>query len=632
MKTDSTAQRHRLKSHQSSKTLNPTPPNVLRVISLEALTDENSESDSESDTESESDAETGTRVIEDCRRKKLAPSICKGKLELRLDEYGRSLIQCQFRTNTNRSHLILRTLDEFDLPYLRALLENDSPKLHEIEELARQFGYGPRAPCSFTASPSAQKELCPHWHRLGTGKLARGVLQRPQNNCETKFDIYTPYDLVDCPRIVIICRNPHSHRDPHPVKTPPPLLEIFRTLLLELDWKLADMTPRKLMLDSGFIGSLRRALGWSRPFDPPLAALHPSLGNLDHVRRYIDELRCFLFPDGTGFEGAKLLAAQHRELPEDEQYVRCAETHTIEDGKTFQLVICMLKSMSDFLMRAKTLSLDTAFRRLNGKWQEFEMETWELKHMKSFTTSQSAQAHLILFTRIFEIAAADTGIPCRFRHIHGKGFELWITDSHKGQALGAGMFCERLSATLGDVYCPMEPTKLLRLLDPYEHLRRFLRFCTVHYKRNINELKPYTTQKVRNPMLSLSSSQVHPNLEGAFAMIEGGGRKAKAWLKDKRIGSKFALPAIYQPASLIPLELWKSAPSTTNGNEQAHRNINRDGVNLTILGGIMRGMQYDARAMEALQLHSTQGIYIRDQTATHFRRLQRSLNRHGEIH
>ncbi|KAK6988958.1 hypothetical protein R3P38DRAFT_2471187, partial [Favolaschia claudopus] len=148
-------------------------------------------------------------------------------------------------------------------------------------------------------------------------------------------------------------------------------------------------------------------------------------------------------------------------------------------------------------------------------------------------------------------------------------------------------------------------------------------------KRNINELKPYTTQKVRNAMLSLSSSQPHPDLEGAFAVIERGGRKSKAWLKDKRIGSKFALAAMYQPASLIPLELWKSAPSTTNGNEQAHRNINRDGVNLTILGGIMRGMQYDARAMEALQLHSAQGIYVRDQTATHFRRLQRSLNRHG---
>ncbi|KAJ7769144.1 hypothetical protein DFH07DRAFT_769047 [Mycena maculata] len=194
----------------------------------------------------------------------------------------------------------------------------------------------------------------------------------------------------------------------------------------------------------------------------------------------------------------KLLAAQHRKLPEDEQYVRCAEKHTLEDGTIFYLVI--------------------SFKRLSGRWQEFEMETWELDRMKSvigtraFTTSQSAAAHLILFTRIFEIVFEDTGVSCRFRHIHGEGFELWITDAHKGQAL------------------------------------------------------------------------VHPDLDGAFRIIENGGHEAKAWLKDKQVRSKFALPALYQPASLIPLEIWKSAPSTTNRNEQAHRNINRDGVNLTMLG------------------------------------------------
>ncbi|KAJ7631405.1 hypothetical protein DFH06DRAFT_1439242 [Mycena polygramma] len=598
-------------------------------------------SDSGSDSE-DSDTQAGTRIIKDCRRRKSSRSVCKGKLELRLNEYGRSFVQCEHRNQTDKAHLILRTLDEFDIPYLRALLENDTRAIDAREESARQFGYGPRVPCSFSAPPSAQKQLCPYWHRQ-SGKLARGVLERWRGNCPATLDLYTPYDLSGCPYVVVVCRHPHSHPPPDPVKTPPPLLEIFRSLLLELDWKLADATPRKLMLDSGFMAGLRRNLGWTKPFDPPLAALHPSFGNLDHVRRYIDELRQVLFPEGTGFEGAELLAAQHRELPEEEQYVRCAEKHTIENGKTFYLVICMLRSMSALLMRSKKLSLDTAFKRLNGKWQEFEMETWELNQMKSvigtraFTTSQSAQAHLILFTRIFEIAYADTGVPCRFRHIHGEGFELWITDAHKGQAVGAGKFCQKLSAEVGDAYCPMEPTRLLRSLSPCDHLRRFLRFCTTHNMRNIDKIRAYITPEVRNAMISLSSSQVHPDLEGAFRIIEAGGRKAKvsfsvAWLKDKRSGSPFALPALYQPLSLIPLEIWKSAPSTTNGNEQAHRNINRDGVNLTMLGAIMRGMQYDARAMGALELHSSQGIYARDQTATHFRRLQRSHNRHGDLY
>ncbi|KAJ7920959.1 hypothetical protein B0H13DRAFT_2230669 [Mycena leptocephala] len=565
--------------------------------------DPDSDSDSESDKESDAEeTDSHTNIIRDSRRKKSSHSFCKGKLELRHDEYGRAFVQCEHRTTTDRAHLILRTLDEFDIPYLRALLKNDAVAIDEHENLARQLGYGPRILCFFT-----------HWHRQ-SGTLAR---------------------------VVVICRNPHSHPNPHTVKTPPPLLEVFRTLLLDLDWKLADATPRKLMLDSGFMSGFRRALGWSRPFDPPLDALHASLGNLDHIRRYIDELRHVLFPEGTGFEGAQLLAAQHRELPEDEQYVRCAEKHTLKDGKIFYLVICMLRSMSALLMRSKKLSLDTAFKRLNGKWQEFEMETTELERMKckgvhsyrihlcslvdgtrAFTTSQSAEAHVILFTRVFQIAFEDTGVPCRFRHIHGDGFELWIADAHKGQAL-------EIMCRTGRCLLPLEPTQLLRRLNPYDHLRRCFRLCTTHDTRNIDKLKPHITQKVRNAMLSLSSSQVHPNLEEAFRVIEGGGRKAKAWFKDKQVGSKFALPALYQPASLIPLEIWKSAPSTTNGNEQAHRNINRDGVNLTMLGGIMRGMQYDARAMGTLELHSSQGIYSRDQTATHFRRLQRSLNRYA---
>ncbi|KAF7333761.1 hypothetical protein MVEN_02332800 [Mycena venus] len=487
-------------------------------------------SDSESDSHSESESETRTNIPRDSRRKKTSNLSCKGKLELRLDEYGRVFVQCEHRKKNDRAHLILRTLDEFNISYLRALLENDSQTITEFEELARQSGYGPLVPCVFSAPPSARKDLCPYWHHQ-SGKLARGVLQRERGNSRRR-----------------------------------------------------DTAKTRARL--GIYEELPPRLGWNKPFDPSLSALHPSLGNLDHVRRYIDELRHVLFPEGTGFEGAQLLAAQHQKLPEGEQYVRCAEKHTLEDGTIFYLVI--------------------SFKRLSGKWQEFEMETWELDRMKSvigtraFTASQSAEAHLILFTRIFEIAFEDTGVSCRFRHIHGEGFELWITDAHKGQALGVGQFCQKLCAELGDVYCPLEPTRLLRTLDPYDHLRRCLRFCTTHNKHNIHKLKPYTTQKVRNAILSLSSSQVHPDLDGAFRIVENGGRRAKAWLKDKQVGSKFALPALYQPASLIPLEIWKSAPSTMNGNEQAHRNINRDGVNLTMLGAIMRVL-VQTRIVEALE-------------------------------
>lgn len=55
---------------------------------------------------------------------------------------------------------------------------------------------------------------------------------------------------------------------------------------------------------------------------------------------------------------------------------------------------------------------------------------------RAFTTSQSADAHVILFRRIFSIAEQDTGVPVRFFHIHGTGIESVIADGHRGQALG----------------------------------------------------------------------------------------------------------------------------------------------------------------------------------------------------
>lgn len=55
---------------------------------------------------------------------------------------------------------------------------------------------------------------------------------------------------------------------------------------------------------------------------------------------------------------------------------------------------------------------------------------------RAFTTSQSAEAHFILFTRIFHFAGLDTNLAPRFRHIHSHGCSVWMADAHKGQALG----------------------------------------------------------------------------------------------------------------------------------------------------------------------------------------------------
>ncbi|KAF8187531.1 hypothetical protein BJ912DRAFT_926768 [Pholiota molesta] len=444
-----------------------------------------------------------------------------------------------------------------------ALLGADNEVISLFENEAKLLGYGPLVPCTYMASASAQKALCPYWHRFSSNQLRRGSMKRCLDEgtkaCQATFSIFEPNNLSACPFILIICKGPHTHVNPFPVKTPPSIYMIFSSLLLNMGWRLADATPRNIMLDSGFMKGLRQHLAWMDDCrEPVLSDLHPSLGNSDHVRRYINSLRVKLFPRGTGFEGAQLLVDQQLLGPEELQY--------------------NFSSLSACL---------TQYSSTSGRSLRLKRGTW--------IGCDSAEAHLILFTRIFEIAERDTGSHVQFKHIHGDGFLTWIADAHMGQAL---QLCMEL-----DGYCSLEtPFCRLSTLSPYDHLRRFFRQCIAHFKRKIQELGSHISPEVKAAMLSLASAEPHPDLDGAFKIIENGGPKAKAWLKDKRVTNKFALAGLCQPLSLIPLDVWKASPSTTNGNEQSHRNINRDGVNLTILGGIMLGMQYDFRATASREL------------------------------
>ncbi|KAF8499346.1 hypothetical protein JB92DRAFT_3124993 [Gautieria morchelliformis] len=82
----------------------------------------------------------------------------------------------------------------------------------------------------------------------------------------------------------------------------------------------------------------------------------------------------------------------------------------------------------------------------------------------------------------------------------------------------------------------------------------------------------------------------------------------------------------------IPLAIWQACPSTSNGNEQAHRNVNRDGTGLTLLAAIMRGMHYDKRAMAAVDLMHGSGIHPTDQPPNYFRHAGCAVLRQVHVH
>ncbi|KAF8520313.1 hypothetical protein JB92DRAFT_3082143 [Gautieria morchelliformis] len=531
----------------------------------------------------------------------------------------------------------MHKLTKYHIDYLEALLNNKSPRIQNHEEAAAILGYGPL--------------VSSHWHRLRNGKLERGVL-RPSPRCPTRFEIYVPNDLDATPVILIVLRNPHSHPDPKPTRTPLAIIHAFNGMLRDLGWRLTDATPRRLALDVAFMSSLRRHLHWEGLHDPVLLDLHPSLGNLDHTSRLINELRGEneFFPHGTGLPGAVALLEQHAELPHERQYVRVVETVELAGHDPFSIIICMLPRMSALLLSTCHTSIDTSFKRADG-YEEFEIEAWFPDVMKSivcarvFVMSQSATAHLHMFQHLFAIAKQDTGHQAQFRHIHGAGYETFVADTHKGQALGLGQFCIKLSEDIPH-QCQYSCACQLNNLNAYKHLQHFFIMCTNHFQRGIHKLGNMISDDVRCAMHSLAMAYLLPDLSHTMRVVHEGGPKAAgishdcylrqyyshpaAWLEDKTVSSPFVIPAIYQPANKIPLAIWQASPSMSNGNEKAHCNVNRDSTYLTLLAAIMRGLQYDEHAVAALQLMDTAGIHPRDQLPTEYRRAGRAVLRQGQ--
>ena len=69
--------------------------------------------------------------------------------------------RCSMRSSeTENAHLFLRNLQEFDVLYLKALLEGNSAIYLRIETHAKSLGIGPLAPCTFAASCCEQKQTC----------------------------------------------------------------------------------------------------------------------------------------------------------------------------------------------------------------------------------------------------------------------------------------------------------------------------------------------------------------------------------------------------------------------------------------------------------------------------------------
>ncbi|KAJ7688773.1 hypothetical protein B0H14DRAFT_3533113 [Mycena olivaceomarginata] len=555
------------------------------------------------------------------RRGYSAPPTCQGRIIYH--EYPRSRPQ---RRGSARvpEHYSRRTPDHwadfaiqdagYDADYIAAYFLGNTAELARIEQAAAQQNIGPLAFCDTVRNYSAQTLHCPVDHRVGE-HLTHAELCHIE--CDVKYRIWYPADRQQCPYVLVTSKGTHQHPIPLPEKTPQrpspgPTRHDSTTLP-------PPSGPQNILDEQA-----------SPPRDATLTALHPSLANRAHLAAYIALIREEHFPHGTDWKGIlHLKAHQDAQLPEHQRYIRVIlelDDHTLtpheEDeeappsvDKKTRIIVCMAPESSARLQNAQYLQSDIGFKRIVG-FDEFEIAAMDrdanttIVFCRVYVTRHTAAAHQRIFHEINQIVLHDTGRPQLWRHLHGTSTEdfsvglilHWGADQHRGQAKGLGLhLMDRAAELPADAMDLHEPHRLLRLLTPYDHLRRLYRVCRIHNYRNIQQCG--VPEHVRQLMRSLACVRHHDWTGTLNQIICDGGKAAE----DKE-ACKFAFAGICWERSYIPLPVWAAGDPHTNLIETVHRDANREGVHCTLVGGVLLRQDYDELQRATLIEYEQHGI------------------------
>ena len=193
----------------------------------------------------------------------------------------------------------------------------------------------------------------------------------------------------------------------------------------------------------------------------------------------------------------------------------------------------------------------------------------------------------------------------------------WSSQSSSKYKIGLGLHLQSLAREIPEKLDFHEPHCTIASLTPYKHLRRLIRLCYVHVKRNIHEcdVPPQVCELMRS-LLCIT----HADWDGTLKTIQEDGGKGgismirsyeivvtliifyyQDWVQDK-IRSKFTFAAMCWERSFIPLSIWKAGDSNSNLIESVHTDVNREGVRCTLVSRIKKGQAFDTMKMKTLKV------------------------------
>ncbi|KAK0449904.1 hypothetical protein EV421DRAFT_1704284 [Armillaria borealis] len=567
------------------------------------------------------------------RRGQQTKTTCEGRISLLASSDPRwpSSMQtrCEHFRNHSRKHLNMdvETHSSYDLGYLHSLFFKDEKAIYEKEIDASKDGYGPLVPCHTVRNRSSVKFDCDEAHR---NTLDASMLHMPMVHlkCNSKFWVYHPQKehRRECPHILVVCHTAHTHSIPILFTTLEHIQSSLQRIAQSLDHDLPDITPRHFMRHSILRAFLRNEFPHLQ--EPMLTDMHPSLANLDHLGSIISAIAKKEFPSGTGW--SELYVQYMVEMPWGELAAGVPVDSLVDEGEPvplnsedslFRVVICMFPQRSHDLLKAKYVMSDISFKHVSG-YKEFELVGYDrtgsisIVFCRALLNSQSAAAHKHLFDKIWHLVLQDTGELLQYRHLHSPslsdhhGILHWAADQDGGQAKGLGLHLQQIARTEIN-HNRMDLSELNRRLwdlSPYEHLHRIYRLCTAHLCRNIqsSSAPDFTKQQMRT-LICITHPAWDLTVDEIWASGKAGNNDTLPchantntpidWVENK-VQSKFAFEAMAWHKSRIPCDIWESGDATTNISEALHADINREGIQNSLLGGIMRARYFDTMRMK----------------------------------
>ncbi|KAH9928873.1 uncharacterized protein B0H18DRAFT_1117695 [Fomitopsis serialis] len=483
-----------------------------------------------------------------------------------------------------RSHTFIPIPSYIDEQLLLDMCKTNASTKHNAEDSAVVGGE-----CAYVVpcrSGGKGRKQCPYTHleynddsAVPTPKL--GNLKRRQ--CTSRIRIWTPIDNDDR-RAIVMLEGAHNH--PTPALTKPSR---------EAKEKYSDAV-KAIGLHGLTVGKVDRAkstqglMGGLTPSE-----FDPALSNRRHRAKIIQNIRHDAFPHGLGLEGVMALyEKEFNSLPLIDRYIH----RIFADGST-RVVVTMYGGLAALLHSAKATLHDNTYKRVHGKWKEWEATLWydrlqmRVTYARIYCTEETREAFDLMWTALWKTVKDVTGKAVKFKFMHGCGLLGIVVDGCKPQAEACGDVLLRLNN-------PAETN--INDSDPQVIIQRILKTCMVHLDRKFTDLSNSCPDDVMKRIRQFPYLKTEEELSEFQHWCATSSHKAiRDWYADKKPHPWF-WASVNKHLSKIPADDWDLIPANTNLNESAHPFTNQHtGTNLPLLDSIQLARELDATILTKIR-------------------------------